>query len=334
MGQRYIFDSELFQNLVYNKVLEYQKSGQDAFTFAGGIRHLPRGLDLMYALGSTNAYLIMESEGDVQYKNYKENVKRMKEVYSSIDKSGSFYNRMLGQYENVIKSEKESVPTFMLDSKWVTKELNTMLSSWASLRHDVILYAKQSYTVKVTSAMPGKEVKAEKHFITEPYSGLYRKMKEDVEFIESKLAAKTGDNIYNDINSSFSSLISIYIDASAAMQKGGYYSDYTTVQDVINKMDYSLKKLLKNKVEKEDNTMFVADVHTDVNSNMVLEEASGPLAVIEVIFKNKLYTGGALTYFEFKHPMNDRLTDEKWRESAVTSDLGKLLFKWQKDILK
>ncbi len=29
---------------------------------------------------------------------------------------------------------------------------------------------------------------------------------------------------------------------------------------------------------------------------------------------NKLCRGGVFSYYEFKHPMKDRLTDEKWQE--------------------
>jgi hypothetical protein len=32
-----------------------------------------------------------------------------------------------------------------------------------------------------------------------------------------------------------------------------------------------------------------------------------------------LGVGPVLSYYEFKHPMNDRLTDEKWREMLGSS---------------
>ena len=35
-------------------------------------------------------------------------------------------------------------PSFMRNEAWTDKSLNTSLGSWAELRHDTILYAKQS----------------------------------------------------------------------------------------------------------------------------------------------------------------------------------------------
>ena len=37
--------------------------------------------------------------------------------------------------------------TFMQQPSWLDKNLNTALASWTELRHDTILYVKQSYTI-------------------------------------------------------------------------------------------------------------------------------------------------------------------------------------------
>src|SRR5262249_49549591 len=46
---------------------------------------------------------------------------------------------------------------FMGTTAYRTKALNTALASWAQLRHDTILYAKQSYTITLDSALPREE---------------------------------------------------------------------------------------------------------------------------------------------------------------------------------
>lgn len=66
-------------------------------------------------------------------------------------------------------------------------------------------------------------------------------------------------------------------------------------------------------------TITVADVHTDLNSQMVLEEGTGYLKVLLVAFKlpdSRIFIGAGpvLTYYEFKHPMRDRLNDESWKQ--------------------
>jgi hypothetical protein len=65
-------------------------------------------------------------------------------------------------------------------------------------------------------------------------------------------------------------------------------------------------------------TTLVADVHTDQNSKQVLEEGTGYVDMGVFVYRQPdgrlvLGAGPVLSYHEFKHPMNDRLTDEKWR---------------------
>jgi hypothetical protein len=45
-------------------------------------------------------------------------------------------------------------PEAMRTRAWAMKTLNTQLASWSQLRHDTILYAKQSYTGGDTCLYP------------------------------------------------------------------------------------------------------------------------------------------------------------------------------------
>ncbi|MGE3063069.1 MAG: DUF3160 domain-containing protein [bacterium] len=328
MGQRYIFDSEVFQNLVYDKVTEYKGKGKP-FTLFGSVRAMPRGLDLMYILGSGKAYEILESEGDAQYEDYSENSVLMKKKAKDLSKE-SFYNRMLLQYKNVISERKESSPSFMLDEKYQLKELNSLLASWASLRHDVILYAKQSYTVKVTSAAP-KEAKQTK-IIAESYNTLYKIMREDAVFLVDNLNQIFNDGYIEAAGDAFTNLCLIYSEISDITMKNGYYYESDSLRSALLTMDNALKVLLVNQSEREDNIEIVSDVHTDSNSEMVLQEGVGPVLCMNVSYRGEDFTGGAMSYFEFKNPMSERLTDEEWRAYLKENDMSKLLFKWQKKI--
>jgi hypothetical protein len=61
----------------------------------------------------------------------------------------------------------------------------------------------------------------------------------------------------------------------------------------------------------------VADVHTDTNTGQVLEEGVGNpyhlLVVVPVDGHLTLCQGAAFSYYEFRQPMSDRLTDEAWQ---------------------
>ena len=78
MGQRYTIDADIFQRLVYREVEENP---------AGERRLLPNGLDIPAAMGSEEAYRILEAEGETQYKNYPQNMQRIKEHIAGLDAS-------------------------------------------------------------------------------------------------------------------------------------------------------------------------------------------------------------------------------------------------------
>ncbi|MDD3803776.1 MAG: DUF3160 domain-containing protein [bacterium] len=328
MGQRYIFDSEVFQNLVYDKVTSYQGKSSP-FTLYGGMRTMPRGLDLMYVLGSGKAYEILEDEGDVQYLGYSDNVVIMKKKAKELSKE-SFYNRMLLQFGEVIKERKESSPPFMLDEKFQLKELNSLLAAWSALRHDVILYAKQSYTVKITSAPPKEKTKTK--VIAESYSKLYETMRSDVENLTDRLYAIFKDEWIKEAGESFEKLCELYNEISYLTMKQTFYEDNAKVRMTLLDFDIAVKNLLVNQKEREDNMAIVSDVHTDSNSEMVLQESVGSVLKMNADFGGEIFTGGAMSYYEFKKPISQRMTDEEWRDYLKTGDASELLFRWQKRI--
>jgi len=71
--------------------------------------------------------------------------------------------------------------------------------------------------------------------------------------------------------------------------------------------------------DKSKKTTIIVDVHTDQNTKQVLEEGVGYVKLMVVAYKVPdgrilIGAGPVMTYFEFKQPMKDRLTDEKWRD--------------------
>jgi len=68
----------------------------------------------------------------------------------------------------------------------------------------------------------------------------------------------------------------------------------------------------------------IADVHTDVNTRTVLEEAVGnPLIIyVAVLIEGQVVItrGGTFSYYEFAQPMDDRLTDEAWQDMLDTGE--------------
>jgi len=85
------------------------------------------------------------------------------------------------------------------------------------------------------------------------------------------------------------------------------------------KVGEELNGVIQDVDDKAKKTTIVADVHTDGNTGQVLEEGSGYVKLIIVAYKvpdGRILVGAGpvMSYYEFKHPMQNRLTDEDWRE--------------------
>jgi hypothetical protein len=67
----------------------------------------------------------------------------------------------------------------------------------------------------------------------------------------------------------------------------------------------------------DDDMCIVADVFTDPNSRTALEEAVGcPMElymVCPVDGEPTVCIGAVYSYYEFKRPITERMTDEEWR---------------------
>jgi len=80
-----------------------------------------------------------------------------------------------------------------------------------------------------------------------------------------------------------------------------------------------------------DDMAIVADVHTDSNTDMCLEEGVGyPLEIFVIVNEGgniRITKGAIFSYYEFKQPISQRLTDEAWRE-MLTSATPPEMPKW------
>jgi hypothetical protein len=66
-------------------------------------------------------------------------------------------------------------------------------------------------------------------------------------------------------------------------------------------------------------TTLIADVHTDSNTRQALEEGVGYIDLMLVAYKIPdgriiIGAGPVFSYYEFKQPMDNRLTDEQWKQ--------------------
>ena len=137
MGQRFVPDAYVFRELIYRNVGTPEKA-----------RMLPKGLDLFAAMGSARAFQLLDAMGDTAYERYPEQMEKMQAWMSSLgvsDWTETLYNTWIYTFYPLIEVPGDGYPDFMRSPAWLDKQLNTVLGSWAELKHDTILYAKQVY---------------------------------------------------------------------------------------------------------------------------------------------------------------------------------------------
>ncbi|MBN1574744.1 MAG: DUF3160 domain-containing protein [Deltaproteobacteria bacterium] len=330
MGQRFIPDSYIFQQLVFGvKSLEFTGSGKP-FTWGivdsvGPTRTFPRGLDVMSVFGSERASEILDREGDTEYKGYFEQVDILRLEFSTKTEAEwkqNLYWRWLYSLLPLLQQPKGSgVPKFMLSSAWMDKSLATALGSWTELRHDTILYAKQSYTMMGKSIL----IKKKTYGYVEPYPEVYGRLGEMMGDLRNSLTTLgiAPEGVPEKIAEFEKLLTRLKVISEKELENEKLTEEeYDAISNIGNTLESlaDFPKELMNKITSETDTKMdvIADVHTDSNTGQVLEEGVGAPCNIYVLIDDsmgkRVCRGGVFSYYEFKQPMSDRLTDEKWQE--------------------
>lgn len=322
MGQRFIPDSYMFQQLVFPAVDEYRGTGSP-FTFGtsalgGAGRYFPRGLDVMAVLGSNRALEVLENEGDTEYDNYYEQLNGLQENFSSLNVTEwnrNLYFSWIYTLKALLNEPNTLSPTFMQTTPWLDKQLHTSLASWAELRHDTILYAKQSYTPVEATSIPPPEKPVVGY--VEPVPEFYTRILALTKMTRTGLTdlnVLTATEIYRleELELIIQTLIDISKDELENKELTD--DDYEFIKNFGENLDGTLADVS----DKSKETTIIADVHTDTNSNQVLEEGVGYVDLIIVAYKvpdGRIIAGAGpvFSYYEFKHPMDNRLTDEQWK---------------------
>ena len=158
-GQRFVLDSYITWNVVFDRI-EHQ--GSKVF------RGLPATFDILYALGNDDVLPLLQAE--LETYRYAPNLSALRYLIDSYEPEfwrQSLYTVWLQAIRSLAHSGRQpGVPDFMRTVAWQQEKMNTQLASWTELRHDNLLYAKQSYTGGAVCSFPRSYV--------EPIPALYR----------------------------------------------------------------------------------------------------------------------------------------------------------------
>ena len=326
MGQRFTIDASVFQRLVCREV----GNKHDTMDCGGAVsdsRMLPMGLDITAAFGSAEALNILKEKGQTEYFKYSENMEKMRSYIKSLTKpiwTQNLYWSWLYSLLPLTETRENGYPTFMKNLAWIRKQLNTFLGSWAELKHDTILYAKQVYAELGAGGFD--EEKDDRGYV-EPEPTLFARLAAITKMTSDGLTSR--NLITNDTKETLKIMEDLCLKLKTMAEKELKNETLTQEEyDFIRAYGGNLEHLFMKALEDdcrgkdarqcldENPAALVADVATDPNGQ-VLEEAIGKISAIYVIVpvegKLKIAKGGVFSYYEFPWPMDDRLTDSKWR---------------------
>ncbi|MFA6603941.1 MAG: DUF3160 domain-containing protein [Patescibacteria group bacterium] len=326
MGQRFTIDASIFQRLIYREVKENPQ---------GARRMLPKGLDIPAALGSEEAYALLRSAGATDFKDYPENMSKLRTYISGLGDevwTQNLYWGWLYSLRPLVAAKGAGWPSFMTNAAWARKDLESVLGSWTELKHDTILYAKQVYA-ELGGAGLDERLRDDRGYVQpepEVYARLLALTAMTKRGLEARglLDAPSAANL--DLMSELLRKLLVISEKELAVLPLSA-EDYEFIRSFggqlehlwyeINAAEIAAAQASSSSYLDNNPAALVADVATDPNGQ-VLEEGTGHISNIFVVFpldgELKLAKGGVYSYYEFPWPMNDRLTDAKWREMLDT----------------
>lgn len=305
MGQRYIMDSYIMQELMMPI-----------------LRPLPSALDVMGVLGSETAEDLMINYYKPQdsWPEYTENFYALKEEVSEygVDTWGeNLYNGWLWTIkENLTEySEDSGMPYFMTNEAWRAKSLNASIGSYTELKHDTVLYGKQS------AAEGGNGVIYKEHYhYVEPNVYLYSKLLYLTEYTMSVLRER--NMLDPDLErgaSEYQSLLQFLIDCSIKELRNEklteeeynmllYYGAYME-----NIIDYFIS-VAADDYSVDITDMLVTDISTNPGAYLTLATGYFDHIYVVIPVDGKLYLSRGAIYSSYEFVSSERLTDEDWWE--------------------
>jgi len=334
MGQRFIPDAYMMQEMILGRVGSYTGKGKP-FTLVqteiGPGRGFALGLDVMSVLGSGLAEDIIKGQGDHEYEGYAEQVDSLREWWWSIpDGEMAFTLYGLWFYTLELLVTDSAAPAGVRKIAWYRKNLLSSLGSWAELRHDVILYAKQPYGMKLANGHAGPPPLVKNELgACEPYPEVFkaqaRVAMELSGFLEEKGWLPEARDRLDSYAMICNDLAEIGEKARAGMPLSIEEHYYLWTSPGRLKATTNLGWELMEQITDpyQDSRMAViADVLTDPNTSQCLEEAIGDpawlLVLVRIDGKPYIAEGACFTYYEFKQPMDERLSDPQWQEMLGT----------------
>jgi len=344
MGQRFTPDAFIFSSLTQGDELPDPVTKQS-------LPSSTTALMVMSILGNKTADSLVQnwitSNAPASDKILNKNISTLQDQFSKIPDDVWTQNIYWG-WLYTIKSlytgsiDKTGYPMFMKNEDWNTKSLLASLGSWTELKHDTLLYAKQSYSEKGGGGdqTPPPVPKG----YVEPNIPFLDRLIALVSMTNDGLnSRKLLDPVFVGRNQNFLKTLNFFKGISVKELQNEKISDddFETLRTAAGYLNNILDALPGEELQEKDaRSALIADVQTDVKKGQILYEADGIPNYIYVVVKDqngtRLTKGLVFNYYEFTAPIGQRLNDQSWWTLNYTQDKSKLPSPpdWSKSLVK
>ena len=319
MGQRFTLDGLIFQQLISDKVKE---------------RYFPKGLDIAAAFGSPTALNQLTKAGETKYPGYTSQMEKMQNLVNGLEEeywTARFYSSWQYAFMAQVQGKNTNFPPFMQTTGWGFKDVNSVLGSWAELKHDTVLYAKMPEGLggggpPASGPAPSYVEPVPDVFYRLAYAA--RTLFDGVSVYVYSWQGNGWTNPSADGTPGVFEYVQFLSRLGENLQAIGDVAVKELHREVLLENDYyRIQSCLEFKEcldpvgrysfheAQPDPIPVVAAVSG--YENEIMEAAVGTLNRIYVAVplgdQLQIAQGGVFSYYEFIQPRNDRLTDEAWR---------------------
>jgi Protein of unknown function (DUF3160) len=329
-GQRYTIDSHVFSNLVYDRV------GNGRVP-----RVLPDPLDAAFvAFKNDQAVSLLSDElAEFAYAGDLAAMRALSDAHTEEYWQSSLYTGWLSALQKLSPGALEGgpaaapgLPSVARSEAWGRRLVSTQLASWAELRHDTILYVKQSYTGGIGCDFPDAYV--------EPYPEFFRSIvalaEQGLQLVES-LDSLGESGLAQPVSAYFGNLarVATVLAEMAELQRTGapHTPEHLTFIKQAIRVEGGgsgppwqtgwYKDLFYDQTGALDVDPTIADVHTDIGGELPVSRDPSVLHVgtgmprtlvmtVDTCQGPRAYAGAVFAYHEQLEPGFTRLTDEEW----------------------
>lgn len=316
MGVRFVIDAFVLDQLIRPHVGTLENP-----------RLIASALDVAAVLGSELAYRIQDEAGETAFANYDTQLDTMRAFLAgqgTEDWAATVYNAWLYALQPKLTARGDPYPPMMQSPAWAAKDLQTALGSYAELKHDTILYAKQASAAEGDFTPLSEPAR---HWV-EPDPVAFARLAAVTRLLHEGLTSRellpeAQDRLLTDLGSMLERLARIADDELEGLPISDDDNQW------LDSIGSTLESLWFQSADKEEgpgdmpvpadmDAAIIADIQSSADA--YLEIGTGWVDRILVLVPNdegrfQVATGAVYSFYEFTRPRSEqRLTDEEWRQ--------------------